>query len=149
MSVSGHGIEVTGFGAGADRSVARRKRAGGDVLANRDRSGNYLPPESEAAFQKWLIGVAKWYGWKAVHYRTTRRSGGRGAHAYSTPIEGDAGGPDVLLAKAGRLPILAELKTDKGIVSPNQQEWADAIHPDCYRLWRPRDREAIITELSM
>lgn len=130
------------------RRGPRAEAAARDRVAGRDRSGNYVPPETEGAFQTRLIKAAKLHGWMAVHYRKTRRSGGRGQHGYSTPVEGDAGGPDLLLAKAGRLPILAELKSDREYLKANQKPWRDAIDPRVYRLWRPRDWEAIMAELA-
>lgn len=99
--------------------------------------------ELEDDFKCWVLDVAKLHGWQRVHYRPAKTNRG-----YRTPVEGDKGAPDMLLAKPGRLPILAELKSDTGTVRPDQKVWAAAIHPDCYRLWRPRDRAAILAELK-
>lgn len=125
-----------------------RQAAAADRVAGRDRSGDYLPPEREAAFQTRLIKAARWHGWRVVHFRKTRRSGGRGGRGYATAIEGDAGAPDLILAKAGRLPILAELKKDGEYLKPDQKAWRDAIDPAVYRLWRPRDWDVIMAELA-
>lgn len=149
--MNGYGITVSGLGAGAAAGVPARGGRPGHGGQPRDRSGNYHPPLSEDAFQSRVMDAAKQYGWKAVHYRKTLKSGGRtngGKAKYTTPVQGDRGGPDLLLAKAGRLPLLVELKTDTGRMSPEQKAWREAIHPDVYRLWRPRDWDAIVAELS-
>lgn len=149
------GARVTGFGAGAHGTAAtparRRKRR--DPVAGRDRSGNYVPPESEDAFQRWVIETAHLYKWLVHHarpapVRTEDDGEGEQRRRYVTPIQGDAGAPDLLLCKAGRLPLLAELKRDDADLRANQRPWQAAIPPEQYRLWRPRDRAAIVAELS-
>lgn len=105
-----------------------------------------LPKQTEAGFQRAVIEAARLFGWKAVHYgrvKVVRRGGA----AHFTPVVGDPGGPDLLLAKAGRGVRLVELKTDTGRVRPAQAEWAAAIG-ESYRLWRPRDWCSIVKELG-
>ncbi len=66
-------------------------------------------------------------------------------HFTWTSIHSPRGMPDLILCKPPRL-IFAELKTEKGIVSPAQQEWLDLLAQctgvECY-LWRPGDVENI------
>lgn len=41
--------------------------------------------------------------------------------------------------------VLAELKTDKGKLSPSQEEWIAALEATCAEIyvWRPRDFDQI------
>jgi len=60
-----------------------------------------------------------------------------------------SGYPDVTLVRGSRL-ILAELKTDKGKVTPQQQGWLDALKEtkaEVY-LWRPADFDNILEILK-
>jgi hypothetical protein len=100
-------------------------------------------PVSEDDFQRWVLDVARWYHWRATHFRKVKLPSGR----WGTPLQGDAGYPDLSLARAGVI-ILAELKTEKGKVEPDQALWLAAIGPVHGRIWRPSDREAIVAELS-
>jgi hypothetical protein len=55
-----------------------------------------------------------------------------------TSIHSAAGYPDITLVRGDRL-VFAELKTDKGRVTPQQQAWIDALRKtkaEVY-LWRP------------
>jgi len=65
-------------------------------------------------------------------------------------IHSPRGLPDLVLCKPPRL-IFAELKTEKGIVSPHQQEWLDALAQclgvEVY-LWRPSDIEKVVEILG-
>jgi len=95
---------------------------------------------SEDAFQQWVVDLAKVYGWRHYHTRFSKRS--------------PSGFPDLVLARDGRL-IFAELKSEKGHLTPEQREWmADLARvaqrlfmtdPDTVRefLWRPSDMEQI------
>ena len=59
-----------------------------------------------------MVEYAKLQGWKVFHPFDARRS--------------EAGFPDLAMARNGRL-VLAELKTEKGRVSREQQGWFDAL----------------------
>jgi len=69
-------------------------------------------------------------------------------HTFNS-MRSDVGFPDICMvnAKKGRL-IFAELKSDKGKVTPKQQEWLDDLLslggyvPEVY-LWRPSDMDEI------
>ena len=68
-----------------------------------------------------------------------------------TSIHSPKGLPDLILCKPPRL-ILAELKTEKGQVSPHQREWIDLLQEcqgnvECY-IWRPGDIETVARILS-
>jgi hypothetical protein len=100
-----------------------------------------LPKLSEADFQAKIINLAKWCGWRVFHPRPARYSDGRMATHYT----GDAGFPDLVLCHPGRGVIFAELKADKGRISPAQEMWLDELlraGSEAY-LWRPADWPAI------
>lgn len=94
---------------------------------------------SEADWQRTVIDLAKVYGWKVHAERYARTKDGR----WMTPIQGDAGFPDIVLVRCRdgqRQIIFAELKSETGKVSPEQQEWLDLLGGF---LWRPSDYERI------
>ena len=111
---------------------------------------------TEAQFQRSVIELAQLNGWRVFHARKAQNAKG----AWRTPVAADgAGFPDLVLVR-DRV-IFAELKTDKGRVSPAQREWLDAITdattgeiPPCDRevvratVWRPRDWPAILAALN-
>lgn len=97
---------------------------------------------SELAFQAQIIGMARLYRWLIVHHRPALNRSGK----WSTPMEGDRGFPDLVLAKNGYI-ILAELKTNTGKLGLGQQEWLTALGAHA-RLWRPKDWKEIHAELS-
>ena len=97
------------------------------------------PKQTEAQFQSAIIELAHATGWLVHHTRCVRTPRG-----YQTPIQGDVGFPDLVLAKGGRV-ILAELKTDTGKTSQAQRDWMFASGAE---LWRPGDWpliEAVLT----
>lgn len=96
---------------------------------------------SEADFQCWVIDLAHRFGWLVHHTRTVNVGG-----AWRAPLAGDRGLPDLVLARDGVV-ILAELKTDTGRLGKGQPEWRAALGTHA-RLWRPRDRAAIVAELG-
>ncbi|WIX75984.1 hypothetical protein QRX50_31490 [Amycolatopsis carbonis] len=100
---------------------------------------NRIAPMTEDQFQDRVMKTAKAYGWMVVHFRKAMRQSGK----YSTPVQGDNGSPDLLLARNGVV-LWAELKSDTGRLSPEQTEWRDAIGDGCWRLWRPRDWDTLV-----
>ena len=110
------------YGPGKRRvTPARRKLVAEDKM----------PPESEASLLAKVTQVAELYGWKLYHTWRSNHS--------------EAGFPDLVLAKDGRL-IFAELKRDDKGPDLNQQEWLSELGQvsavEVY-LWRPRDWDAI------
>lgn len=80
-------------------------------------------PERE--FQASVVDLALLRGWRAWHDNDSRRN--------------VAGLPDLLLVRPPRL-LFAELKTEKGRLSPAQREWLDALGrcPGIeVHVWRP------------
>jgi len=101
---------------------------------------------TEEAFQSRVLAVAKLYKWRRAHFRP-----GRTKNGWRTPVQGDGKGfPDLVLIKPPRL-IIAELKSDKGKVSPDQELWLRAFAGiPCVEtfVWRPRDWNAIVNILG-
>lgn len=95
-----------------------------------------LAHTSEAEFREYVRGVAERHGW--LYYWTWRSD------------HSPAGFLDLVLARPPRL-IIAELKTERGIVSTAQRRWLGALEGceavEVY-LWRPRDWEAVEAILS-
>lgn len=93
----------------------------------------------EAAWQAQVVELAGYYRWWVFHPFDSRRS--------------EPGWPDLTLVRAGEL-IWAELKTDKGRLTPAQVAVGErlaavaALAPNVYYyVWRPRDFEAVHARL--
>ena len=87
----------------------------------------YKPSITEKQFEAQVKELAALFGWR--YYHTWR--------SFHSP----AGFPDCVLVRLSRL-IFAELKSEKGVVSPPQQEWLDELEltGKCeVHLWRPSD----------
>ena len=99
----------------------------------------------EVDFQTRIIDRAQALGWWIHHDRPARKKNDE----WSTAISGDAGFPDLVLVRKGRV-IFAELKTEKGRLSKTQSGWLGALgisDPDPgdveVYLWRPSDTSRI------
>lgn len=100
--------------------------------------------------------VAKFNGWLLHHDRPARRKDGR----WYTAVEGDAGFPDLVLARDGDV-LFVELKGDGDEMGPEQERWQKALGNDPIlaqlrryshetRIWTPTDwvEEVIIGMLA-
>lgn len=91
---------------------------------------------SEEGFQRSVIELACLLGWRVYHTHDSRRS--------------DCGWPDLALLKPPRF-ILAELKSQRGRLRPEQREWL-ALLEQCPMLeaylFRPSDWPRIVEILS-
>jgi hypothetical protein len=76
---------------------------------------------TERDFQRAVVELARLMGWRVHHTRPALTQRGR----WLTPIQGDAGFPDLVLCRPPRL-VLAELK-----------RWAHARHPSSRAGWTP------------
>jgi hypothetical protein len=97
-----------------------------------------LPPILEKAFQSQVIDLAKLFGWRVNHQRPAMSKNGR----WITATQGHTGFPDLVLAHLERqMVIFAELKSEAGRLTPEQEEWASVLIdcPGLYRCWRPSD----------
>ena len=102
--------------------------------------------ERERDFQRAVVDLARLMGWRVHHTRPALTQRGR----WLTPIQGDAGFPDLVLCRPPRL-IVAELKRVGGKPTAEQQGWLDALHAcagvECY-LWTPADWNAVVRTLT-
>ena len=104
---------------------------------------------TEAEFMGQIIEMAQLRGWRVHHTRPAWTGKG-----WRTPIQGDPGFPDlVLVRKRGKRVrvIFAELKSDKGRLTNEQQEWIRLLEGckgvESY-IWRPRIWEGILAILG-
>lgn len=101
--------------------------------------------QSESDFQKQVIQLARLYKWRAAHFRAAMNRRGQ----WQTPVQADgAGFPDLVLVR-DRV-IWAELKSEKGKLSPEQEQWIarlKAAGQEVY-VWRPKDWNEIVTTLG-
>ena len=93
--------------------------------------------QSEPAFQAAVIHLAKLKGWRVAHFRPALDRRGK----WSTAVAGDGVGfPDLVLVRGARL-VIAELKSERGRVEPEQRAWLDAWRAtgaEVY-VWSPSD----------
>ena len=93
---------------------------------------------AEDILQSWIMERSAANGWRRWHPRKMTGQHGR----TMTPIQGDIGWPDVTMVHAERgLFVVRELKSDIGVVTPEQKAWiADlcAAGVDA-SVWRCRD----------
>ena len=102
---------------------------------------------SEADLQQAVLDIAKYYRCLVHHCRPARTGSG----TWATPIQGDAGFPDLVIAGARGL-LIRELKSEKGQASPAQAGWMSLL-ARCgvdVATWRPSDLHTgrILTEIQ-
>ncbi len=95
---------------------------------------------TEKQFEGQVKHLARLFGWKYYH---TWRS-----------IHSPAGFPDVVMVRPPRL-IFAELKSEKGELTNEQEEWATELQAIAdhslgvmYFIWKPTDWERILEILK-
>jgi hypothetical protein len=104
---------------------------------------------TEREFQRDVLALAKANGWRRAHFapaRVTRR----GVEKYETPVRGDGRGfPDLILLRDGVM-LVAELKTDTGRTTKEQEAWLRAFREAgiAASVWRPRDMNLITKALT-
>ena len=101
----------------------------------------------EEALQSKVLALAKLYGWQRHHQRAGYQPG---TQRWISAISGEPGYPDLVLVRGNRL-IFAELKSDKGRLSPGQKEWIALLQGipsiEVY-VWRPKDWDEIEATLK-
>lgn len=100
----------------------------------------------EAEFLGAILECAKVFGWRVCHFRPAWTAKG-----YRTPVQGDAGFPDLVLCRgADKRLAFIEVKSDKGKLLPKQKEWLDDLKAtgrcEVY-CWRPTHWDAIVSIL--
>lgn len=100
---------------------------------------------SEAVFLRQVIDVAQILGWKAHHVRPAWSRKG-----FVTPIQGDAGFPDLVLVRPPRV-LFVELKIDNGRLTEAQEWWMNDLQKcpgvETY-VWRPKMWDFLVTVLK-
>jgi hypothetical protein len=90
---------------------------------------------TERQWQAIVLELATLYGWTHFHVYDSRRS--------------DPGWPDLTLVRTPEL-VFAELKTDRGRLTPAQVRWLQLL-TDCGQEthgWRPRDLDVVHERLK-
>lgn len=87
-----------------------------------------------------VLDYARLREYRVAHIRPART-----AHGWRTPYEGDAGLPDLILARAGVV-LLAELKSATGRPTADQLAWLAAAG-ERGQLWRPQDWATVVEVL--
>jgi hypothetical protein len=92
-------------------------------------------PLTEARLQAAVIDLAHLFGYRIAHFRPARTADG----GWRTAVQGDGEGfPDCFMVRAGRA-IAAELKSERGRLTPAQAAWLEAMAAagvEVY-VWRP------------
>jgi hypothetical protein len=100
---------------------------------------------NEAQWQAQVVQLAHTFGWLVQHTRPAKVG-----DKWMTPITGDVGFPDLVLAHPQRGVLFAELKTARGRLSGAQKDWAQVLGAggaECH-LWRPDDLLAVMKRLK-
>lgn len=95
----------------------------------------------ERMLQRQVLQLARLRGWRTTHFRPALTERG-----WRTPLQGDAGFPDLVLARAGVV-LIVELKRDGARPTPEQRAWLEALG-HVGRLWTPSDWDEIQEALT-
>ena len=99
----------------------------------------------EKDFQLAVVDVARRYGWRVHHTRTIQIAGG----GWMSPCL-DKGFPDLLMVHPSGRIVAAELKSDTGRPTPEQQSWLKDLYSAGVEtfIWRPSNITQVIEVLS-
>jgi hypothetical protein len=100
---------------------------------------------TESEWQKQVLKSAHTLGWQSMHIvRTVKHQ------AFGAKGSMGTGWPDLVLVKGGRI-IFAELKTQKGITTPEQKQVLALLFEipgaECH-IWRPSDFGLVLDMLA-
>lgn len=98
---------------------------------------------SEADLQRAIIRAARLHGWRVHHDPPVRVARRDGTFRHRTAVEGDAGFPDLVMARDGEV-IIVECKAEHGRFEPGQREWLAALGA---KVCRPRDLDSLLARL--
>jgi hypothetical protein len=101
---------------------------------------------NEAAFKNSVIDIATRYGWFVHHDLPAMNRRGQ----WATHIQGNSGFPDLVLLSPKGVLVFAELKTDIGRLSKQQEQWLDRLDLSAclVQVWRPNQMPTIIKFLA-
>ncbi|MGD0312499.1 MAG: VRR-NUC domain-containing protein [Acidimicrobiales bacterium] len=82
-----------------------------------------------------VVDAAHLFGWKVAHFRPAMTK-----HGWRTPVAADGKGwPDLTLVRDNRI-VFAELKSARGRLSDEQQDWLDVLDRAAeVHVWRPAE----------
>lgn len=105
---------------------------------------------SEDDLKDAVLENAALFGW-LVHHDRPARVMKAGVETWRTNIEGDKGFPDLVLVHAAHGVLFRELKSEKGLVSPEQQDWLNRITGGGGNagVWRPTDWTSGVIERTL
>lgn len=116
------------------------------VAAKTDHQCAAVKPKSPLARRReeedllnWVIDTARMLGWHTAHFRPALTAKG-----WRTAVSGDGEGwPDLVLVR--ECIIYAELKSETGKLSPEQEDWRDWLTAGggVWFQWRPSDKPEI------
>ncbi len=100
----------------------------------------------EAQFKNSVIEIATRYGWFVHHDLPAMNRRG----AWATHIQGNTGFRDLVLLNNRGVLVFAELKTDIGRVSKQQEQWLERLDKTqaIVQVWRPNQMPTIIKFLA-
>ena len=101
---------------------------------------SFSTPLREAVFQERVVEYARLLHWRVAHFRPARTESG-----WRTPMQGDPGFPDLVLARGERI-VFAELKAARGELRPGQVDWLAVLGqgPAEVYVWRPSDWSRVV-----
>jgi hypothetical protein len=106
-----------------------------------------LPTDlGESEFEQWVRYQAWKRGWCGYHVRNSEGVV-QGVHRLVEGHEDAMGFPDWCFARDGVV-LIRELKTNRGIVSRHQKHWLRVLGLTERGVWRPRDAERVLEELT-
>lgn len=100
---------------------------------------------TEAQLQQTIVEAARLCGWLVHHARPAQTRRG-----WRTPITGNVGFPDLILAKPRGRCFALELKGDGGRFGPGQQGWLDSLDGAVIsaRIVWPADLDALLAAIT-
>lgn len=104
---------------------------------------------TEAACQQTIVDAAHLLGYRVLAIRAA--SGGRRGGGWASPIQGDAGYPDLTLVHPRAGAVFAELKRAPNRLEPAQGLWGKALLAAGARwrlVWVPEEMQTFIDDLA-
>lgn len=92
---------------------------------------------TETEFCDLVVTFARLHRWLVYHPRPLRRASGK----WETPIQGDAGFPDLVMVRPPRI-LFVELKTMRGALGRAQAAWLEALTACAVAAWPSGDGPA-------